>query len=92
VSITEFNWIMWILVGVLQEGLALGGPRDDKHVPLTNVYREFRFDPLGQYIAVPFFFWLMWHFILRPRTWAAFTGYDILAILLGIFWARFGWR
>lgn len=82
---TIIAWLLLFVLIALLEGLALRG----KGVPLTDALRAIRFDPIGRFVLIPFFCWMMWHIVLRPEKLEAFTWRDGVAILFGVAWALF---
>lgn len=81
-------WIFWAIGTIYAEATAIA-----RHKwPLTEFLRLVRFDNLGQFIIVPLLFWLPYHIVFRPKTWEAFTGYDLIPIVLGVAWCIWGWK
>lgn len=78
-------WLLLALAVAMFEGYALGAGRVEW--TLTYTIRMLRFDPIARFMVLPLGTWLVWHWLLRPARIAVFTGFDVLAFIIGIGWA-----
>lgn len=74
-------WLVPTLYAVFAEGIMIGMRGDG--MPLTNVLRIMRFNPLGRFVLVPFATWLYWHVILRPLG-GAVDRRDFIPVAIGL--------
>lgn len=78
-------WGLYVLAGVLLEGIALGEPQSGDS--FSEFFAVVRWDSVGRFVALPLVCWLAWHLVLRPRTTPLFTWRDVVGLAIGLAWA-----
>lgn len=75
-------WTLWLVLGALLEGIALGEPQNGD--TLSEVVRAVRYDPIGRFVVLPLWVWLTYHWVIKRSGTKLFTWHDAVAIAVGL--------